>query len=201
MLAIFLDMETTGLDPQKHRAIDIAFKIINLSAGSLVKEFQSLIRQPQEAWDLRDLSSIEINGYTWEEILKGEDPAVLGRNIENVFREAGIQRGKAVFICQNPGFDRAFFNHLVDVYTQEKLNWPYHWLDLASMYWASLVRKRQEIQIPFPESVILSKNEIAKTFNLPPEQTPHRAINGVNHLIQCYQSVLGCQFQYFKKIE
>jgi len=196
MLAIFLDMETTGLDPQKHRAIDLAFKIINLSGGCLVKEFQSLIRQPEEAWELRDPSSIEINGYTWDEILKGEDPLSVGVSIINTFNEAGVQRGKAVFICQNPGFDRAFFNQLVDVYTQERLNWPYHWLDFASMYWAFLLNKHHNMHTSFPESINLSKNEIAKAFNLPPEATPHRAINGVNHLIQCYQVVLGEQFQY-----
>jgi oligoribonuclease len=196
MLAIFLDMETTGLDPQKHRAIDLAFKIVNLSLGSLVKEFQCLIRQPQEAWDLRDPFSITINGYTWDEVSKGEDPITLGRQIVNTFTEAGIQRGKAIFICQNPGFDRAFFSQLVDVYTQESLNWPYHWLDLASMYWSYLSKQYIDRQIPFPESVNLSKNEIAKAFQLSEEQNPHRAINGVNHLIQCYQAVLGEKFQY-----
>lgn len=194
MLAIFLDMETTGLDPQKHRPIDIAFKIINLSCGSLIKEFQCLIRQPPQAWDQRDLSSIAINGYTWGEILEGEDPVLAGQKIINVFTDAGIQRGKAVFICQNPGFDRAFFNQLVDVYTQEKLNWPYHWLDLASMYWTYQWQKKHEQHAVFPESINLSKNEIAKAFNLLPEEEPHRAINGVNHLIQCYQAVLNTNF-------
>lgn len=196
MLAIFLDLETTGLDYQKHHVIDVAFKIINLSLGALVIEFQSLVRLPITAWDLRDLHSIEINGYTWEEIEKGAYPFEVGRNIVNIFLEANVERGKAVFICQNPGFDRAFFNQLVDAYTQESLNWPYHWLDLASMYWAFLCRKQRELLLPLPDSLNLSKNEIAKTFNIAPEEMPHRAINGVNHLIQCYKAVLESQFQY-----
>lgn len=191
MLAIFLDMETTGLDPKKHRAIDIAFKIINISNGTVVKEFQNLVRQPSEAWDDRDLHSMEINGYSWEDVIKGDDSNEVGNKIINIFTEVGIQRGMSIFICQNPGFDRAFFSQLVAIYTQEQLNWPYHWLDLASMYWAALARRYLEMQMPFPSTLNLSKNEIAKSFNLPPEEEPHKALNGVNHLIQCYQAVLG----------
>lgn len=194
MQAIFLDMETTGLDPKKHSAIDIAFKIIDISSGQELVEFQQVIKHQSEVWSNRDLNSIEINGYTWEDLCQGESSSLIGEKIIDLFGQVGVQRGKSVFICQNPGFDRAFFSQLVDVYTQERLNWPYHWLDLASMYWGELVRKCRENQIPFPETLNLSKNEIAKNFSLLPETVPHRAMNGVNHLIKCYQSVLGCQF-------
>lgn len=196
MHAIFLDIETTGLDPKKHHAIDIAFKVIDISRSLPIKEYQSRIQQSPEAWDQRDFTSIQINGYTWEEVLTGKPLSEVRNEIIQVFSEVPIQRGSAVFICQNPGFDRAFFSQIVDVYTQESLNWPYHWLDLASMYWTFLSRGYQEKQISFPEVLNLSKNEIAKAFQIPPEQTPHRALNGVNHLIQCYQAVIGHQFKF-----
>ncbi len=194
MQAIFLDMETTGLDPTKHRSIDVAFKVVDISAGEMRGSYQSIIKQSPEAWARRDPVSIGINGFTWEMVNSGKEAAQISREIIDLFISLKIMRGKAVFICQNPGFDRAFFAQLVDVYTQESLLWPYHWLDLASMYWAHIVHKTQSERARFPEAINLSKNEIARAYQLPSEQHPHRSMNGVNHLILCYEAVLGVKF-------
>ena len=191
MLAIFLDIETTGLDAYRHHAIDIGLKIIDVNTGETEAVYQSVIKITPEQWDKRDLTSMEINGFTWQQVLEGKDPKVVGEEIIQLFTRMGVARGKAVFICQNPAFDRGFFAQLVDVYTQEKLHWPYHWLDFASMYWAHLVFDSREKGIPFPIELNLSKNEIAKLYQLPIEEMPHRAINGVNHLILCYKTVVG----------
>lgn len=196
MRAIFLDIETTGLDAQKHRVIDIAFKIIDVSTGELKATYQTIVKQTLEEWQKHDPISLQINGYTWDQVSLGKNPSIVTQEIIQIFTEQEIQRGKAVFICQNPAFDKGFFAHLVDVYTQEKLNWPYHWLDLASMYWALFVQKVHQLNVPLPDCMNLSKNEIAKSCLLPPEEEPHRAINGVNHLIQCYSAVLGEKFLF-----
>jgi oligoribonuclease len=190
MHAIFLDMETTGLDSKRHFAIDVAFRIIEIQSWSAKASYQSVIKQPKEAWDCQDPMSIQINGYSWEKVQSGKDPALVGQEIISIFTELGIERGKAVFICQNPAFDRAFFSQLIDVYTQEKLNWPYHWLDLASMYWAVLTLKCRSQNTPFPAKINLSKNSIAQEYSIPAEIEPHVALNGVEHLIKCYQEVL-----------
>lgn len=190
MDAIFLDIETTGLDAQVHRPIDIAFKILDVNTHELKSSFQSVVKWPQDVWAARDPTSTEINGFTWEDVCTGLDPEEVSRLIKEEFLRVSIVRGRAVFICQNPSFDRAFFSQLVPVYTQEKLNWPYHWLDFASMYWAKQIQKSIERKQPFPEKISLSKNSIAQVSGLSTEITPHRAINGVNHLIQCYLTVL-----------
>ncbi len=194
MRAIFLDIETTGLDASKHRPIDIALTIVDITTGRYLASYQSILKIAPEAWALRDPISIDINGFTWEQICTGKETAIVCKEIIALFTEHGIQRGKAVFICQNPAFDRGFFNLIIEVYTQELLNWPYHWLDLASMYWALLVEKSNREGVAFPEQITISKNEIAKKYNLPPEMSPHRAIKGVEHLIQCYEAVLGVTF-------
>lgn len=190
MNAIFLDIETTGLDTKIHRPLDIAFKVLDAHTHELKSSYQSLVKWPQEVWEARDLNSIEINGYTWEDVCKGNEPESIRESIEKIFEETHIQRGQAVFICQNPSFDRAFFNQLIPVYSQEKLNWPYHWLDLASMYWTKQLQKTLRDKKILPEKMNLSKNAIAVASGLPVETSPHRAINGVNHLIQCYLTVL-----------
>lgn len=195
MQAIFLDMETTGLDPTKHRAIDVGLKVVDIAAEAVKGDYQSIIRVSPEMWARRDPVSMEINGFSWELVNSGKETGLVSQEIIEFLSRLQIVRGKAVFICQNPGFDRAFFAQLVDVYTQERLLWPYHWLDLASMYWALLVQKHQRNGTPFPEAINLSKNEIAREYRLPPEQQPHRSMNGVNHLISCYEAVLGCKFK------
>lgn len=189
MKAIFLDIETTGLDSCKHCVVDIAFKIFDLTTSKEVVAYQSLIKQSKECWEKRDPMSIEINGFTWEMVQQGKECEVVAKEITEILNGVGVKRGEAVYICQNPAFDRAFFNQIIEVYTQESFLWPYHWLDLASMYWVSLIRGGK-----MPEKVELSKNAIAESFNLPIEKRPHTANSGVDHLIECYQAVLGVTF-------
>ena len=194
MHGIFLDTETTGLNPLKHCPIDIAFKVVDLSSGKIMGSYRSIIKPTREMWDKRDLMSIEINGFTWEEVCQGKEREVVGKEIVATLCELHIQRSEAVFICQNPSFDRGFFNQLVEVYVQELLNWPYHWLDLASMYWAMRVRQSQLENEPIPQKLSFSKNEIAKNYHLPVEISPHRSMAGVNHLILCYEAVMNLRW-------
>lgn len=189
MLAIFLDIETTGLDFYQHRSIDIAFKIINVNSGKVLYTYQTVVSQPLDVWEKRDPMSAEFNGFTWEKVQTGKTEVEIKSEIIKIFAEIGIVRGKAVYVCQNPAFDKCFFSQIVEIYTQEELNWPYHWLDLASMYWCTRVKEAQQMHQPMPAEMNLSKNSIAEHYNLPKEVTPHSALNGVNHLIECYRAV------------
>ncbi len=189
MILLFMDLETTGLDPTRHRVIEIAVKAINSTTGEVVGSYETVVKQPYEVWERRDSFSIEVNGFQWNEVSKGMEEADVGHFIVGLFKQWGIERGKAVYVCQNPAFDRSFFAQLVDLYTQERLKWPYHWLDFASMYWAMTVQNCVEKNMNVPVEISLSKDEIAKRYNLPPEKKPHRARNGVDHLIVCYNAL------------
>ena len=191
MLAIFLDTEASGLDPFFHRLLEIAFKIVDVSTGVEKFSYQAIIKQPLEIWEQRDLKSIEINGFTWEKCETGKEEAVIRQEIIDIFTQYKITRGTAVYICQNPAFDRSFFSQLIDVYTQEKQNWPYHWLDFASMYWALRIKSYQDQDADFPLEINVSKNAIAQNYQLPLESIPHSALQGVKHLLLCYQKVVG----------
>lgn len=194
MQAIFLDIETTGLDVQKHRPIDLALKIVNISQAKVEASYQALIQTTQEEWKETDPNSLVVNGYNWNQLQDAKSRQQVKEEIIELFSLYQIERGKAFFVCQNPGFDRPFFSHIIDPYEQEKLNWPYHWLDLASMYWVQYINSIKG-KSSLPECFSLSKNEIAKYYQLPPEEEPHKAMNGVNHLISCYEAVVGMQFQ------
>lgn len=182
---IFLDIETTGLDPQKHKAIDIACSITDPELKAPCVTYESLIKRPLETFEEANPISLSINGLTHEMVQQGKTIEEVSKDIVSLFSGLGIHRNNAVFLCQNPSFDRGFFSQIVPISLQEKLLWPYHWLDLASMFWitnSKELSKRSEFQ--------LSKDSIASFYKLLPEKKPHRAMNGVAHLMLCYEALL-----------
>lgn len=191
VLGVFLDTETNGLNSKIHRILELAFKIVDLTDGRLLDEFQTIISQPIEAWEKSDQDSLRVNGFQWAEVSQGRTPRSVSQTIIDTFTRHGIRRKQAVFICQNPSFDRVFFSQLIDPDTQELLSWPYHWLDLASMYWALSMQNARFQKGPFPWETGFSKDLIASHYKLPSESKPHRAMNGVAHLLLCYQAVVG----------
>lgn len=187
MLGIFLDTETSGLNPRQHRVLEVAYKIVDVCTGEVRESFHAVVKQTREAWGRADRNSLKINAFTWEETERGIPEQEVSEKIRASFGVAKIKRGQAVFICQNPSFDRPFFQQLVDVEMQEELLWPYHWLDLASMFW---VRCMIDGSTP-PWKSGLSKNSIAVAYGLATEEMPHRAMQGVDHLLLCYDAVVG----------
>ena len=187
MLGIFLDTETNGLDPFTHKVLDLAIKIVDIKTGILLESYNTVLLQSSQDWDKSDPNSLKINGFTWEDVAKGKDPSTVRKEVEELFARQAIARGKAVFICQNPSFDRPFFAQIVPPSRQEELLWPYHWLDLASMHWAVSLLKKETL----PWKTGLSKDSIAKAHKIAPEAKPHKAINGVSHLLACYEAVVG----------
>lgn len=188
---IFIDLETTGLDPLRHRALELACKVIDLSNGQVLGAYSSIVQQTPEVWARSDQVSLGVNGFKWEDLAQGRFESQVAEDIVTLLTSLGTVRGKAFFIAQNPTFDRAFFAQLVPVYRQEQLQWPYHWLDFASMYWALRVHQLRREGDGNGGEVNLSKDSIAKQYGLKPEAQPHRAMNGVDHLIHCYSRVVG----------
>lgn len=191
MLGIFLDTETNGLNARTHRVLDIAIKIVDLITGRELETYQTKVALSRELWDKGDPDSLRVNGYTWEEMQGAPPPETVAQEIIDLFARHNIKRRKAVFICQNPSFDRAFFAQLIAPETQELLSWPYHWLDLASMHWALMLDRAKHKKSPLPWETGYSKDMIASYYRLPPEQKPHRALNGANHLFLCYTAAVG----------
>lgn len=192
MLGIFLDTETNGLNPRTHRVLEIAYKILDLESGEIRETYETAVQQSEEDWSRSDPNSLKVNGFTWDRVEKGISLKQVEQDILESFQRWQIRRKEAVFICQNPSFDRAFFSQLIPVELQEQLRWPYHWLDLASMHWAvALERAKQRSGSLLPWEIGFSKDQIASYYRLPEEAKPHRAINGVEHLILCYQAVVG----------
>ncbi len=186
MRAIFLDSETGGLDPGKHPILEIAYLIVDLSTHEVLEELSSFIKPSAEEWTACDREALRINGITWGDLEKAPEKQSVSNLIFEQFEKRNIHRKNAVFICQNPSFDRVFFGKLIAPPIQESHKWPYHWLDLASMYWAHKIFKGQK-----PWENGLSKDRIALDLGLPPEKSPHRAMRGVLHLKACFDQLFS----------
>lgn len=186
MRAVFLDTETSGLNPLKHHVLELAFKIVDVGTGEILHSYETIVRQNRLTWEKADPLSLLVNGFHYDLVKEATPVEKVSGAIVTAFARNEIQKGKAVFICQNPSFDRAFFSQIVDPDLQEMLEWPYHWLDLASMYWAKHINKE-----PLPWKTGVSKDKISEAYGLDPEEKPHRAMNGVDHLLLCYEAVVG----------
>lgn len=194
MLGLFLDIEATGLSPCRHTAIDLAMICVDLTRNIVLDRYATLIAISEEEWARRDEKSIAYNGYTWQQLQQGISSERAGQEVIALLRDLGFQKGRGIFICQNPAFDRTLLASLVSIEQQVKANWPYHWLDLASMYWAMKMKSWQQTGLKVPDLFSLSKDDIAASFNIQKEPHPHRASNGVAHLISCYEALFSLQF-------
>lgn len=183
---IFLDTETNGVDWSRHQIVEIAFILVDLATGQKLDSYSSLIQLSPEEWDKSDPESLKFTGITFAELSQGKTKETIKKDILHFFQTHGLKRGKSLFICQNPSFDRLFFTSLISVPLQEECNFPYNWLDLASMFWAKQITNGYST-----DQIFLSKDHIAHFYRIPPEQKPHRALAGVTHLIQCYEKLVG----------
>lgn len=195
MLGVFLDVETNGLNPAKHRTLEVAFSLINLQTGSELSHYHRVVSQSERVWEQSNSRSLEVNGFTFEMVQKGAPEEQVQKEVLTLFEQFKVIRKQAIFICQNPSFDRVFFSQIIDPDEQEMRNWPYHWLDLASMFYALEIKRAQleKNEGFWAGDIALSKDQIAMSHGLAPEPKPHGAVLGVRHLIDCYEAVVGWQ--------
>ncbi len=59
MFGVFLDTETSGLDPFVHVPLEIAFIIVNLCTGQELVSYETLLQVSDEAWLRRLMASQE----------------------------------------------------------------------------------------------------------------------------------------------
>ena len=123
MLGIFLDTETNGLNPFKHKVVEIAFQIRDLETGHLVDSYQTIVWQSYDEWQSSDLTSLQINGFNWEDVSLGISLQTVSEQIHECFAKNKIKRGAADFHLPKPPFLPSFFAQIIDPDLQERLLW------------------------------------------------------------------------------
>ena len=97
MLGLFLDTETSGLDPFLHVPLELGMVIVDLSTGTEVAAYETLLRVSDDEWRARDLNSVAINGLTRECLEKGISRKEAAKTIEAFLTTYGVTKGEAFF--------------------------------------------------------------------------------------------------------
>lgn len=188
---IFIDIESNGLHLLRHVPLQIALTLVCAKSGTAIESYNSFLSCSKEEWQQSSLESLKIHGLTFEDIQNAPSRQEVCEVVLSFFKRHKLSRHNAAFIGQNSSFDRALFAKIVDPDLQEKLYFPYYWLEMASMHWA----RHHLLQENSPPvwQIGFSKNRIAKHHCLDLEPYPHKAENGVSHLIECYNKVINLE--------
>lgn len=106
MNLLFLDLETTGLDPEKHEVIELAGMLV---VNNIVKEEFSLFFKPTN-FDIIEQDALRTTGYTVEKLMAlNDNPVVSLMGIDALLKKYG---GNEIWTLagQKTTFDRSFFN-------------------------------------------------------------------------------------------
>ena len=189
--AIILDTETTGLDASKAQIVEIAFKVVNTNSGECLASFQSVVALSEKEWKDADAGALKINGFTWADIqTRGRPRSDIAVDICSLFSQLKLSPQTAFFLCQNPSIDRDFYSQLCPPSVQKSCGFPYYWLDFASMNLALTVKNIISGNL-LPFRIPFSKDGIAQYEGLPLEESPHKAMNGVDHLLLLFTKIVG----------
>jgi DNA polymerase-3 subunit epsilon/oligoribonuclease len=154
----------------------------------VIDQYQRVVKINKTQFRRAQEGALRCNGFTFQELqTKGVSIDIVQEEVEQWFLKNGINRWNSKFIAQNCSFDRAFFFELIDEVRQREMKLPYHWLDFPSMNLALTLRDEEQID---PMKIPFSKDYIAEANGLAPEEKPHRAMNGVKHLLLLYQNIV-----------
>ena len=145
MKKCFIDVETTGLDPEKHGVIQVA-GIIEASGREQtfsfnIKPFRS---------DLINREALDVNKLTVTDLEKFEEPMKVYKELGNLFMtyvDRYSKKDKMFFIGYNASFDynfmRAFWKKAGDVYFGSFFWFPY--IDVMTLAMKHIMKTRHEM--------------------------------------------------------
>jgi DNA polymerase III alpha subunit (gram-positive type) len=172
---IVTDTETSGLDPARHELIEIgAIKLDPMTLEETGRfERRVMMRYPETA----EAKALEVNGYS-PDLWADATTLIEAMYDFQVFSKDGV------FVAHNVAFDWAVIQAAFRR-TAVKNLMDYHQLDLPSMAW---------MLNPHRKSFRMSA--ISEDLGIPPEPTPHRAINGALQAARVLR-LLRNEYDYF----
>jgi DNA polymerase-3 subunit epsilon len=127
----FVDVETTGLDPQVHALIEVAVLKVDADILAVIDRFESRVRPAPDA--VVDPAAARVNGYAPEDWSDAPD-------LQDVLPRVAAILGGSIIAGHNPGFDWAFLSAAFRRADSPLPDVDHHLLDTASLAWP-LLRK------------------------------------------------------------
>lgn len=124
---LFLDVETTGLDPSTHEVIEIA--AMRTSPNALVIRGQYTAKIKPLKIELAEPKALQINGYTPSEWSDEKCTS-----LETVVSEISKLGNDCVLVGHNVSFDESF---VVPMFKklEQRVPWSYHKVDTVTLAW------------------------------------------------------------------
>lgn len=183
---LYLDTETTGLYPEQGAfLLSIGAVIDRNTKRDRFKEFYAVVRLTDEQWKQASPKALEVNGFTYEQMVaEGVPFGDVRDDFISFLMSNGIQARKAVYIGQNPQFDMRFLRH----YMGQELQFAFFpsddVFDLRD-YYSILVNRRV-----VPATGGRHLREISFALGVDPEPEPHNALEGARNIQRCYEKML-----------
>lgn len=178
---VFIDTETTGLDPMRHTVWEVA-----LIAGG--EEFSAILPLTPQAMADANPISLEIGGY--HRRVKTDVNSLDEREIQKDRRWAAMMvdaftTGKHL-VGANPAFDAAFLKGLLREAGLES-KWHYHLLDIEPLMIGVLADRGIEVPIPWKST------ELSEMLGVPgpSEEERHTALGDARWCKRVVESVFG----------
>jgi DNA polymerase-3 subunit epsilon len=173
---IVIDIETTGLDPQKNSIVSIgAIYFFNPE-----KTFYEECRIFDGAEINKD--ALNVNGFSIEEITSQKKPPHF--RVLNDFLEWSENFNERVLAGHNVHFDYNFLKNQLEMYNL-RFPFSYRVIDLHSIFCSRIMKGRGEIP-----NWGFSLDEILNYVGLPSEPKPHNALNGAKFLAEALSRII-----------
>ena len=130
---VFIDLETTGLDKDKHEIIEIGCLIVNGGNFEIVEEYFAKVK-PNHI-ETANPEALKINGYSKERWKDAKD-------LEEVLRKVSKMAEEGMITGWNVTFDWAFIEEGFKKFNIRS-TFNYHKVDVQAIAYAFLYRKKR----------------------------------------------------------
>ena len=126
---LFVDTETTGLDPTKHELLEVAAIRTDPTGTTIISKYQATLK-PMHL-ERAEPKALEVNGYAqWK-----NEPCTEPGDVVDALQKLAIG---TVLVGQNVSFDEGFLSPLFTRLGM-KPPWGYHKVDTVALAWPLFV--------------------------------------------------------------